>query len=297
MTSQEGPEWWAGKISRLLDATLKEDKFPVDAASVATEYTQNVFPDDPVAWVKGQNLKSFDGALTADPSGSGKWGIAYANSVTSQGRKNFTIAHELGHYLVHRKKYPKGIKCKRDDIDRWDSEYSKVEREANQFAASLLMPRDDFRRQIPESKKPDLEEIGKCAERYGVSLTAAINQWLSCTATRALLVASRDGYILWARANKHAFNSGIFIKVRGVEPIPVPSTSPTMSNNSAPGLMDPVKQAAGTWVSESVVEHSLISKMHDQNLSLLILPNSAPKCDTDEEPEPDLVDKFEGLAG
>lgn len=297
MTSEKGPEWWANRLSCFLDGVLKEDRFPVNAARVATEYTQNVFPDDPVAWVKGEDLKSFEGALIADPSGSEKWGIAYTNLVTSEGRKNFTIAHELGHYLVHRKKHPNGIKCSRDDMDRWGSEYRKTEREANQFAASLLMPRNDFRRQIPESKKPDLEEIGKCAARYGVSLTAAINQWLSCTATRALLVASRDGYILWARANRHAFNSGIFIKVRGAEPILVPSTSPTMSSNPTPGLMDPVKQAAGAWVSESVVEHSLISKRHDQNLSLLILPNSAPKCDTDEEPEPDLVDRFEGRAG
>ena len=44
---------------------------------------------------------------------------------------------------------------------------------ANVFAATLLMPLDDFRRQIGQRTRPTLDDIGGCANRYDVSLTAA----------------------------------------------------------------------------------------------------------------------------
>jgi Zn-dependent peptidase ImmA (M78 family) len=42
---------------------------------------------------------------------------------------------------------------------RWGSEYGKLESEANDFAATLLMPLDDFRRQIDPREKPDIDEL------------------------------------------------------------------------------------------------------------------------------------------
>jgi hypothetical protein len=43
-----------------------------------------------------------------------------------------------------------------------------------------------------------VELFSHCAERYGVSLTAAILKWLEFTPESALLVCSRDGFIDWA---------------------------------------------------------------------------------------------------
>jgi len=75
---------------------------------------------------------------------------AIINSLHSENRQNFTMAHELGHYLLH-------VKTEREDpfIDRaffrHDSgigsptNYQVEEVEANQFAADLLMPKDQFR--------------------------------------------------------------------------------------------------------------------------------------------------------
>ena len=52
--------------------------------------------------------------------------------------------------------------------------YKQIESQANSFAANLLMPLDDFRKQIAPRMKPDLEMIGMCASRYQTSLTASI---------------------------------------------------------------------------------------------------------------------------
>jgi Zn-dependent peptidase ImmA (M78 family) len=58
-----------------------------------------------------------------------------------------------------------------------DSEYGQVEHQANVFAANLLMPLDDYRRQIEAQAKVDLDMIGHCADRYRVSLIAAVAGW------------------------------------------------------------------------------------------------------------------------
>jgi len=53
------------------------------------------------------------------------WGIFYNSAIQSRGRVNFTLAHELGHYLLHRLAYPDGIRCGEQDVVRWDSAYAR----------------------------------------------------------------------------------------------------------------------------------------------------------------------------
>ena len=261
------------------------------------EYSQKTCPNDPIVSVEKVALSECEGALGTFPGRGGEWGIEYSDAIDSQGRVNFTIAHELGHYLLHRHKYPNGVRCTAEDMAKWNSKYNQIENEANRFAASLLMPLDDFREQIPESKKVDFSDLGECAERYQVSLMAATLRWLSYTKVRAVLVVSRDGFILWSRSSNPAFDSGIYIKVEGVSPPQeVPSQSPVVSSASAVGLADPVSHSSDVWLGKEVIEHALISDRYDLGLSLLILQKVGPKCDTDEEYEPDLVDKFEALS-
>ena len=56
---------------------------------------------------------------------------------TSPLRDNYTIAHELGHIFLN---HPLNAAC---EIRR-SLEKTRIEREANVFAAELLMPRDKF---------------------------------------------------------------------------------------------------------------------------------------------------------
>ena len=43
---------------------------------------------------------------------------------------------------------------------QWGSEGRKVEQQANDFAATLLMPLDDYRQQIDGFTQPTLKDIG-----------------------------------------------------------------------------------------------------------------------------------------
>jgi IrrE N-terminal-like domain len=121
----------------------------------------------------------------------------------------------FGHYLLHRAANPNGIRCNAQDVVRWDSAYGQIEHQANQFAATLLMPLDDFRRQIDPRTRVDLDMISQCAGRYRVSLIAAILRWLVYTERRAVLVVSRDDFILWSRASEPAAKTGAVFRTSG----------------------------------------------------------------------------------
>lgn len=224
MTASASPVRWAIDLSVLLNTVLGTDRFPVDVPAVAKEYSAQRYPDDPISLVIGRDLPTFDGALYRAPAGKKGWGIFFNSNIASRGRINFTLAHEFGHYLMHRAAYPNGIRCGEQDVVRWDSEYGQVEHQANEFAANLLMPLDDYRRQIEAHARVDLDMISHCADRYRVSLIAALLRWLGYTTRRAVLVVSRDGFILWARSSDRALKTGAFFRTsRG--PIEIPAQS------------------------------------------------------------------------
>lgn len=125
MKAQPSPVRWAIDLSLLLNAVLGADRFPVKVPEVALEYSRKRFPDDPVSLVVGDNLPGFDGALIRAPKGKTGWGIFYNDGIASEGRINFTLAHEFGHYLMHRIAYPNGFRCGQQDVVRWDSTYGR----------------------------------------------------------------------------------------------------------------------------------------------------------------------------
>lgn len=91
-------------------------------------------------------------------------------------RQNFTIAHELGHYFLH-SDILRSEKIIIDDdtyienkrvLYRLDeAKRNAIETEANNFAASLLMPRELV---IEAWRK--IDDIQECAKIFGVSTIA-----------------------------------------------------------------------------------------------------------------------------
>jgi hypothetical protein len=125
VTAPFTPERWAFEITHVLNAAFGADRFPIDIPMVAREYSKQRFPDDPIVSVQGDDLPTFDGALFKAKAGRKGWGIIYNSAITSKGRINFTLAHEFGHYLLHRLAYPNGFQCGQQQIVRWDSEYGQ----------------------------------------------------------------------------------------------------------------------------------------------------------------------------
>ncbi|MCK1281791.1 ImmA/IrrE family metallo-endopeptidase [Bradyrhizobium sp. 61] len=274
----------------MMNKVLGPEHFPISVPVLAREYSSQRYPDDPISVVVGDTLPGFDGALIKAPKGKKGWGIFYNDAIKSEGRINFTLAHEFGHYLVHRTLYPNGFRCGEQDVVRWDSEYGQIEHQANVFAANILMPLDDYRRQIKADARVDLDTIAQCADRYRVSLIAAVLRWLSYTTRRAVLVVSRDGYILWARSSSEALKTGAFFRTsRG--PIEIPALSLAARQD---GLVDGrtgVLLPPGVWFPEEVREMTIFSEQYDFAVSLLMLENREGYVWHQEE-EPDTYDRF-----
>lgn len=81
---------------------------------------------------------------------------------SSSARDNFTIAHELGHYYLHKPANQKDFRFTRRGSNR-------QEWEANWFAAEFLMPADDF---IEQAEKCGYD-IYELARYFQVSPSAA----------------------------------------------------------------------------------------------------------------------------
>jgi hypothetical protein len=284
-----GVQRWAIHLSQLLNAANPPNRYRFDVGALAKEVSKNFFPDDPIAVVAGTDLDDCEGALL--PSTSGKrWGIYY-NLKGSRRRRRFTAAHEFGHYLLHRKKYPEGLRSDEAGVD--GRTRIEIEREANEFAATLLMPLDDFRRQIPAKNLTDFDQLSACAARYDVSLVAAILRWLRYTERRAVIVVSVDGFMKWAWSSDPALKSGRYFRTKG-QTVEVPALScvgkAEFNDEARSGVIHP----PGVWFDEPVKEFSIRSEKYDLNYTLLHLSNEIQHVGMAEPHVEDTFDRFEG---
>jgi IrrE N-terminal-like domain len=291
MTVTFTPERWAFEITHVLNAAFGADRFPIDIPMIAREYSKQRYPDDPIITVLSDDLPTFDGALFKAREGRKGWGIIYNNAIASKGRINFTLAHEFGHYLLHRIAYPNGFQCGQQQIVRWDSEHGQVEHQANVFAANFLMPLDDFRRHVPDTAAVDIDMLRASAERYNVSLIASVLRWLSYTRKRAVLVVSRDGFILWARSSDPAWRSGAFFKT-SAGPIEIPTLSLPLNPHLLTDGRGSLEHDRGVWLREPTREMTIFAEHYDFSLSLLMLEDNAPVYYSEDEAEPDTYDRF-----
>ncbi|MTD33254.1 ImmA/IrrE family metallo-endopeptidase [Paludibacterium denitrificans] len=83
-------------------------------------------------------------------------------------RQRFTIAHELGHYALGHLRED-GQKFFRDDRSHYSMSASRLERDANHFAASILMPTDAVHYVIQNGHATTLPAL---TEMFGVSRAA-----------------------------------------------------------------------------------------------------------------------------
>ena len=150
------------KIRSLVDQLLEQANIqnpPVDIEKIATmlEIT-----------IKRSDLDDISGVLYNE----GGQAIIGVNESHAKVRERFTIAHEIGHFLLHAheslhidKMFPQSVRLR----DQASSEGSYIdEMEANAFAAELLMPRtllleDDLlqRKAIDYHQDDVIEELAK----------------------------------------------------------------------------------------------------------------------------------------
>src|SRR3972149_10306252 len=122
------------KAREIIKYLCIEDASHIDIVSIS--FTRG-------AIVKDEPMKGADGRLAA--LGSSGF-ITVREDIPEEGRKRFVVAHELGHYELHRQQVPT-ISCTDKAFREW-SYRNPIETEENYFAAEILMPEEIFNKSI-----------------------------------------------------------------------------------------------------------------------------------------------------
>lgn len=286
----------AARITQMLDHVLGADRFdrgPVDIIRLALEYSRQVAPQTPIHEVVERNIPGCVGALVYGEAKPRQWAIMY-HVGQSDGRRSFTVGHEFAHYVLHRQLieegegFDGGIYCDENAVVRRGG--PGIEKEADEFAAALLMPFHDFRRQLPAKARADFEILSRLAKRYGVSLTATILRWLEFTETRAIMVVSNEGFAHWAKPSTAALKSGRYIRTRETV-FELPAQAFAARRDFSDAALTGVMQQAGVWFPEPVHEMCFRSERYNQEITVLQFEADGPRFQAEEE-ESDTFDRF-----
>lgn len=286
MTQQKKPIIEANRISTMLNTVLGVNRFPVAVDELALEYSRKCFPDEPIDKVKGDALDGFEGMLYSNPKRT-RWLILYNDATRSEGRKRFTVAHEFGHYILHRQQQEL-FECGENDIETDGSSGGDIEAEADVFASTLLMPLDDFRRQV-DGHPVSFDLLSHCADRYTVSLTAAALRWVEIADKRVVLIASRDDHMLWAKSNGAALKSRAYFPTRK-KTFELPQNALAHGDNGIVTSAQTRTSAAKVWFaheppSMELTEMAIGAGQYDYTLTLLLMPDAEWQGWSNEENE------------
>lgn len=173
----------------------------LEAQKVLSELGVTTLPVDP--FKTAQDLDIMVQAADVDDAGvSGmllhsntSFAIVYATHISSEGFRRFSVAHELGHYRIPghcQQLFSNGVGVHRSRSGFMSSD--RIEREADQFAAGLLMPTVPFKtviRKLPEGLDAVIEAARKCR----TSLPATAIRYLDVVDTAVAVVQCSNGFV------------------------------------------------------------------------------------------------------
>jgi len=144
--------------------TLKINELPIPLEKIATFFNIEIQEED------------FEGELSGILIRSSEGDIIGVNSNHHDNRKRFTIAHELGHFILHKGEaihIDRGFRVNYRDANS-SLAIDLEEVEANAFAAALLMPEKKIKEVLRKKLKEGIDlqdsaELKKIAETFHVS--------------------------------------------------------------------------------------------------------------------------------
>ena len=171
------------------------------------------------------------------------FGILYARHIANEGFIRFTIAHELGHYFLPG--HPEQLFPNGDGLHRSRSgfiSHERLERQADQFAAALLMPEKLFTKAIDKAGQ-GFDAIQSLAALCKTSITATAIRFARYTDDPvAVIVSNRDRV-------EYCFLSERLKEVNGLEWLkkgdPIARASTTAGFNANPVNVSEARQDDG----------------------------------------------------
>lgn len=92
--------------------------------------------------------------------------IALSKNKRSAARTQFDGAHELGHIILHPQV---------EDIEQLTrDEFKRIEKQAHEFAAAFLLPKNSFSADLPEKYRTNLDYYVELKKKWNVSISAMV---------------------------------------------------------------------------------------------------------------------------
>lgn len=148
--------------------------------------------------IEDLDTDGFEGGLVTDAKRSEGTILVKAGG---EPRRRFTIAHELGHFLMasHIPDQPSRFLCKSSDLLRLTAkegdQRQRTEVEANRFAALLLMPPHRLRGAMAGFREPDLQHVFGLARDFAVGKEAAARAYVQYHPGRIAIVVAGNGRV------------------------------------------------------------------------------------------------------
>lgn len=220
--------------------------------------------------VKEDFFEGFEAALVKTESKN----LILVKTGLNLGRKNFVIAHELGHFRLPSHADP-GYTCHINAVETYQIN-ELFEQEANQFAAELLLPEKALGKFL-RRKIPSILLAQKLASKYVVSNTMAILRIVEMSSIPCALVVSVGGVRKWFKRSPAFMNFidiGTPISTQALaNQILIKSCSREVTEGSRPIVGE---SPVSAWISTGgfrrnakLIEESLFVPPYDTILTLL----------------------------
>jgi len=213
------------------------------------------------------DAEAFEGSLVRALDGP-KGIIAVKQSIREHSRKRFTIAHEIGHYVIPGHRTLENV-CTSKMVESWQKGLSHAELEANEFAVELLLPAR-YVREALRLNDPSLGTIGKVANQFETSLTATTLRFVGLTDLACVAVWSEGKRAQWYK------RSDAFPLYLSKEILPCDGSFAYRLFEGGNAPNDFAEVPAEAWLDRRdagrvvrVLEHSILLPNYDAVLTLL----------------------------
>lgn len=223
---------------------------------------------------------AFDGTLVRSRSAQ-KGVIGVRASIREHGRKRFTVAHEIGHFVLPHHRLLKNM-CRENAVDSYKPSLRQEELEANEFAGVFLLPANVIVNKWNLSE-PSLKEISSIADEFETSLTATARRFVDLTEAAMVLLWQSAGTIEWFH------KSSAFTYYLPLAELPAPSSMAgrLFAGEVVPDDFEPIDPSL--WLDrrdadkvQSLREHSILLANYSAVLTLLLVEGGAPAGEPEE---------------
>lgn len=177
-------------------AEFAQDLIRVHGIEEPPVFPEMLFQDEPVRIFDGDFENAFDGRLEYDASVR-HFALFYNTYGRSKlfGRSRFSLSHETGHYFLdHHRRYLEGGGSPHSSFSGF-VDNRLIEREADVFAANLLMPNYLVK---PRNSDPDMKTIINLAKEFNTSLLCSAFRFMDTTPKSCFLVVSENNRVKYA---------------------------------------------------------------------------------------------------